>query len=127
MSFTEAISSGFRNYVNFTRRAARSEFWFWFLFSVLASIVAGLIDYALFGGGALWRALSPISGLVSLALFLPGLAVSVRRLHDTGRSGWWILLVLIPIIGAIVLLIWFCKRGTPGPNQFGPAQLAGPA
>ena len=122
MSFTEAISSGFRNYVNFTGRAVRSEFWFWFLFSVLASIVAGIIDYALFGVG-----LSPISGLVSLALFLPGLALSVRRLHDTGRSGWWILLVLIPIIGAIVLLIWFCTRGTPGPNQFGPALLAAPA
>jgi uncharacterized membrane protein YhaH (DUF805 family) len=79
MNFTEVISSGFRNYVNFTGRAARSEFRFWFLFSVLASIVAGIIDYALFGGEVLARVLSPISGLVSLALFLPGLAVSVRR------------------------------------------------
>jgi uncharacterized membrane protein YhaH (DUF805 family) len=68
---------------------------------------------------------SPISSLVSLALFLPGLAVSVRRLHDTDRSGWWVLLFLIPLIGAIVLLIWYCSRGTPGGNRFGPDPLAG--
>jgi uncharacterized membrane protein YhaH (DUF805 family) len=121
MGFTEAISSGFRNYVSFAGRAARSEFWFWFLFTVLVSIAAGILDFVISGGGRL----SPISGLASLALFLPGLAVSVRRLHDTDRSGWWILLILIPLIGAIVLLIWYCTRGTPDPNRFGPDPLAG--
>jgi uncharacterized membrane protein YhaH (DUF805 family) len=122
MGFTEAISSGFRNYVNFSGRAARSEFWFWVLFSILLSIAAGIIDFAMFG---IRDGVSPISSLVSLALLLPGLAVSVRRLHDTDRSGWWVLLFLIPLIGAIVLLIWYCSRGTPGGNRFGPDPLAG--
>jgi uncharacterized membrane protein YhaH (DUF805 family) len=122
MGFTEAISSGFRNYVNFSGRAARSEFWFWVLFSILVSIAAGIIDFGLFG---IRDGVSPISSLTSLALFLPGLAVSVRRLHDTDRSGWWILLFLIPLIGAIVLLVWYCSRGTPGGNRFGPDPLAG--
>ena len=121
MTFTQAIASGFRNYVNFTARAARSEFWFWFLFAVLASIAAGLIDLGLFPRAEI----SPINTLVGLALFLPGLAVSVRRLHDLDRSGWWILLIFIPIIGVIVLIIWDCMRGTVGPNRFGPDPLAG--
>ena len=121
MTFTQAIASGFRNYVNFTGRAARSEFWYWFLFAVLASIVAGLIDLGLFPGAGI----SPINTLVGLALFLPGLAVSVRRLHDLDRSGWWILLIFIPIIGVIVLIIWDCMRGTVGPNRFGADPLAG--
>ncbi len=121
MTFTEAIASGFRNYVNFTGRAARSEFWYWVLFAILASIAAGLIDLGLFPGSQI----SPINTLVGLALFLPGLAVSVRRLHDLDRSGWWVLLIFIPLIGLIVLIIWNCMRGTPGPNRFGPDPLAG--
>lgn len=122
MGFTEAIASGFSNYVNFSGRAVRSEFWYWVLFVVLASIVAGVIDRILFSGGGV----SPISGLLGLALFLPGLAVSIRRLHDLDRTGWWYLLVFT-IIGAIVLLIWYCMRGTTGPNRFGADPLAGRA
>jgi uncharacterized membrane protein YhaH (DUF805 family) len=121
MTFGQAISSGFQNYVNFTGRAARSQFWYWVLFAVLASIVASLIDFALFPRSYL----SPINTLVGLALFLPGLAVSVRRLHDTDRTGWWLLLLFIPLIGAIILLVWFCAAGSPGPNRFGSAPLAG--
>ena len=121
MTFTQAISSGFQNYVNFSGRAARSEFWYWTLFALLASIAAGLVDLALF---AQWD-VSPINSLVGLALFLPGLAVSIRRLHDLDRTGWWFLLVFIPIVGWIVLLIWNCTRGTVGPNRFGPDPFAG--
>ena len=122
MNFTQAIASGFQNYVNFSGRAARSEYWFWTLFVVLLSIVAGLIDLALF------RSLdfSPLQSLVGLGLFLPGLAVSIRRLHDLDRTGWWFLLVFT-IIGAIVLLVWNCMRGTIGPNRFGPDPLGGVA
>ena len=120
MTFTRAISSGFQNYVNFGGRAMRSEFWYWTLFALLASIAAGLVDLALF---AQWD-VSPINSLVGLALFLPGLAVSIRRLHDLDRTGWWFLLVFIPIVGWIVLLIWNCTRGTVGPNRFGPDPLA---
>jgi uncharacterized membrane protein YhaH (DUF805 family) len=121
MGFTEAITSGFRNYVNFSGRAVRSEFWYWVLFAILASIVAGLIDLALFGA----EGSSPINSLVGLALFLPGLAVSVRRLHDLDRSGWWILLGLIPLVGIIILIVWYCQRGTVGVNRFGPDPLGG--
>jgi len=121
MNFTQAIASGFQNYVNFSTRAARSEFWYWVLFAVLLSIVAKLIDLALFPSSDI----SPVSALLVLAIFLPGLAMSIRRLHDGDRSGWWIFLNLIPLIGAIVLLVWYCTRGTIGPNRFGPDPLPG--
>ena len=122
MTFTQAIASGFQNYVNFSGRAARSEYWFWTLFSVLVSIAASLIDLGLFTS----LNFSPLSTIVSLGLLLPSLAVSVRRLHDLDRTGWWLLLVLT-VIGDILLLIWFCMRGTIGPNRFGPDPLGGVA
>jgi uncharacterized membrane protein YhaH (DUF805 family) len=116
MSFIEAIQSGFSNYVNFQGRAIRSEYWYWVLFVFILMIVAELIDYAL---GI--HAIYPIS---ALAIILPGLAVSVRRLHDLDRSGWWVLLPIIPLIGSIVLIYWQCQRGTVGDNRFGPDPLA---
>jgi uncharacterized membrane protein YhaH (DUF805 family) len=119
LDFIEAIRSGFRNYATFSGRAPRSEFWYWTLFGILASAAAGIIDGALFPIGL-------FAPLVSLLLFLPGLAVSVRRLHDLDRSGWWLLLILTGI-GIILLLIWDCMRGTSGPNRFGPDPLAGEA
>ena len=122
MNFTQAISSGFQNYINFTGRAARSEYWFWTLFTVLVSIAASLIDLALFRSFDF----SPLATIVSLGTLLPSLAVGVRRLHDLDRTGWWLLLI-ITVIGAIVLLVWFCMRGTAGPNRFGPDPLAGTA
>jgi uncharacterized membrane protein YhaH (DUF805 family) len=121
MDFFEAISSGFNNYVNFRTRAIRSEYWFWVLFVLLLGIVAQVIDAVVFGmlqGG-------PAGIIVFLATFLPGLAVSIRRLHDRDKSGWWILLLAIPLVGAIILLVWFCTRGTVGPNRFGPDPLEG--
>jgi uncharacterized membrane protein YhaH (DUF805 family) len=119
MGFGQAISSGFSNYVNFSDRASRSEYWFWILFVIIGDIVAMAIDYAL--------GIQVISTLFSLAVLLPGIAIAVRRLHDLDRSGWWVLLALIPLIGAIILLIWFCSRGTDGPNRFGPDPLSGMA
>jgi len=119
MNFAEAIVSGFRNYVNFSGRAPRSEFWYWSLFVVLVSIATNIID-----GALLHNDLAPISTLWGLATFLPGLAVSVRRLHDIDRSGWW-LLILFTIIGIFVLLYWDCVKGTAGPNRFGPDPLGG--
>jgi len=121
MNFTQAITSGFQNYVNFNGRAVRSEFWYWVLFAIIVTIVAKLIDLALFSNSDL----SPVSALVGLVLLLPGLAITIRRLHDGDRSGWWIFLNLIPLIGAIVLLVWYCTRGTMGPNRFGPDPLGG--
>ncbi len=121
MNFTQAIASGFQNYVNFSDRSSRSAFWFWVLFACLVSIVAGTLDYVLFPH----MDFSPLQSLVGLALFLPGLAISVRRLHDLDKSGWWVLLNFIPLIGIIILIVWFCMRGTVGSNRFGPDPLDG--
>jgi uncharacterized membrane protein YhaH (DUF805 family) len=120
MNFGQAISSGFKKYVDFTGRAPRSEFWFWTLFAVLASIAGGAIDFVVFPDVLA----SPVQSIVGLVLLLPGIAVSVRRLHDLDRTGWWFLLTFT-VIGLIVLIVWYCMRGTPGPNRFGPDPLAG--
>lgn len=122
MNFQEAIQSGFRNYVTFSGRAPRSEFWYWVLFEVLVSIVASIVDVAIFP----FSDVSPLNAIVSIALFLPSLAVSVRRLHDIDRTGWWVLISLT-IIGIVLLIVWNCLRGTIGPNRFGPDPLAGRA
>jgi uncharacterized membrane protein YhaH (DUF805 family) len=123
MNFKEAITYCFRNYVGFSGRAARSEYWYWVLFVVPLFIVAWLIDMTVFGFNT--TGVNPISVIATLATFLPGLAVSIRRLHDIDRSGWWVLLALVPIVGGIVLLVWACMRGTVGPNRFGPDPLEG--
>jgi uncharacterized membrane protein YhaH (DUF805 family) len=120
MGFQEAITAGFRNYVNFTDRASRSEFWYWTLFVVLLSIVTALIDQFAFPTSQL----SPLNSIAGLVTFLPGLSVAVRRLHDLDRTGWWILIGLTGI-GLILLIVWDCMKGTPGPNRFGPDPLAG--
>jgi uncharacterized membrane protein YhaH (DUF805 family) len=121
MNFIEAIQAGFRNYVNFGARASRSEYWWWVLFIIILVIITSLIDMAVARGSAI----QPLTTIAYLATFLPGLAVSIRRLHDTDHSGWWILLGFVPLIGAIVLLVWFCSRGTIGDNRFGPDPLGG--
>jgi uncharacterized membrane protein YhaH (DUF805 family) len=118
MTFGEAISSGFSNYANFSGRSPRSTYWWWVLFVVIVEFLAAIVDYALFGADM--QVLYP---LAALGLLVPSVAVAVRRLHDTARSGWFILLPLIPIIGAIVLIVWNCQRGTFGPNQYGPDPL----
>ncbi|WP_233135674.1 DUF805 domain-containing protein [Agrobacterium vaccinii] len=100
MSFGEAIASFFRNYVNFQGRAARSEYWFSFLFLFGSSVVVEVIDN------------SGIIGLIwSVALFLPSLAVATRRLHDINRSGWHQLLYCFVPIGSIVVIVWYCTAG----------------
>lgn len=116
MNFQEAIASGFRNYVTFSGRASRSEYWYWVLFAILAGVASSILDAAMFSAGAV----SPINSIVNLVLFLPGLAVSVRRLHDIGRTGWW-LLISLTIIGIIVLIVWFCQKSDAGSNAYGAA------
>lgn len=117
MGFVDAVKVGFANYVNFSDRACRSEYWYWVLFIVIGEIVTHIID-AVIG-------VRLTSSIFVLATFLPALAVAVRRLHDLDRSGWWILLGLIPLVGAIILIIWYCSKGTDGPNRFGADRLAG--
>lgn len=120
MSFTEAIASVFRNYATFSGRAPRSEYWYFWLFSILLQIATTILDRVLFATSDL----SPLTSLVGLALFLPSIAVGARRLHDIDRTGWW-LLISFTVIGIFVLLYWFCVRGTRGPNRFGADPLEG--
>lgn len=109
-------------YVGFGGRARRAEYWWFFLFSLLVGIVTSILDSVL---GTDFEGSSTSGGVLnliaSLALLLPSLAVAVRRLHDTDRTGWWLLIGLIPLVGAIVLLVFFVQDGTPGPNRFGPS------
>jgi uncharacterized membrane protein YhaH (DUF805 family) len=123
-----AVQTVLRKYAVFSGRAARSEFWYWvlalFLVSLALSIVEGAVLAPLMGFERFApEAGQPLSTLVSIAIFLPALAVTVRRLHDTDHSGWWVLLGFIPIIGALVLLWWYIQPGTDGDNRFGPSPL----
>lgn len=130
---TNLMFQPLRKYADFQGRASRSEFWLWFLFLLAVGLVFYIIE-ALTGGmphmdPVTFRMVMPtglamgtygLQWLWGLAMLIPNLAVSVRRLHDTNRSGWWLLIMLIPLIGAVVLLIFYVMDGTPGPNRFGP-------
>ena len=120
MTLGSAVSTCLSKYATFSGRASKSEFWWWILFVIMVQIAAAIMTAAISpeAGGAL-------TGLVSLGLFLPGLAVQVRRLHDTGHSGWWLLLVFVPLIGIIVLLVWWLGASAPAANQYGEPPLAG--
>ena len=113
MSYMEAIKSGFSNYAKFNGRASRSEFWWFFLFyAVVIFIVNFIVD--LTGLPII------ISVLVWASFVLPMLGLYFRRLHDVDRSAWWILIALIPLIGSIVLIVFWATPGTEGDNRFGP-------
>lgn len=118
MGFVEAIKSGFSNYVTFSGRAYRSEYWLWVLFAAIGGGVTAIIDSALFGY-SVSSGTSPLNGIFELVTFLPSLALAARRMHDMDRTAWWLLIALTGI-GALVLIIWFCFRGTHGPNRYGP-------
>ncbi|WP_395304730.1 DUF805 domain-containing protein [Enterobacter sp. ECC-019] len=112
-----------RNYIGFGGRARRKEYWMFVLVNFILIMVLGIVDKILgwerAGGEGV---LTTIYGLLVL---LPSWAVLFRRLHDTDRSAWWLLLLLIPIVGWIVILIFNCQSGTPGENRFGPDPKAG--
>jgi uncharacterized membrane protein YhaH (DUF805 family) len=138
MSFGQSISTVYRNYATFSGRASRPEFWWWYLFYIIIAIVVYLIDQALpivtipeqsydIGGQLVmlpaikYGILSPLWFLANL---IPFLAVGCRRLHDSGRTGWWLLwgylLSCLCGIGAILLIVFWCLSPTPGPNRYGP-------
>ena len=115
MSFGEALKTCFKKYATFSGRARRSEFWWFSVLNWLLSIAA----YA-----ATFYLLIAVIGIIGLLLLLPSLAVTVRRLHDTGKSGWWLLAMIIPIVNfviAIILLIYYLKDSDRNPNKFGPS------
>ncbi|MFF7178403.1 DUF805 domain-containing protein [Streptomyces sp. NPDC008121] len=108
-----------KKYAVFSGRARRKEFWMFTLFSVLISIVLTIIDSML--------GIQLLSLIYSLAVLIPTLAVSIRRLHDTGRSGWWILIGLIPLVGAIILIVFYASEGNQTENAHGPNPKLAPA
>ena len=102
-----------KKYVAFGGRAHRTEYWMFTLFNVLVAVAIGTVDGVIGGGGAL-------GGLYSLGVLLPSIGVAIRRLHDSDRSGWWMLIALIPVLGVIVLIVFLVLEGTSGSNQYGP-------
>jgi len=103
-----------KKYAVFEGRARRAEYWYFFLFNIIVTIVIAIIN------AILANRLSFLGVLYALAVFIPGLAVTVRRLHDTGRSGWWFLIGLVPILGYIWLLVLLVLDSNPGDNKYGP-------
>lgn len=122
----QAVRAVLSKYATFEGRASRSEFWWWVLAVFLVLIVTQVIDGALIAPLLGFSAFAPEAGqplsfLVALGIILPNLAVGVRRLHDTGRSGWWILIGLIPLIGTLILLYFYIQPSEQGDNAYGPA------
>ncbi len=107
-----------RNYAVFSGRSRRSEYWYFGLFYLILYAVCAIVDGI---AGSFDRAsgIGLLTAVLTLALLLPSLSVSVRRLHDTGRSGWWLLLALIPLVGLIVLIVFFVQDSEAGANRFG--------
>lgn len=113
MDFKEAYISCWKKFADFSGRSRRLEYWTFFLANFVAAIVLGIIDGMVLGYPVL-------GGIYALAAIIPGIAVSIRRLHDTGRSGWWFLIILVPFIGGLVLLVFMFLDSQPGTNQYGP-------
>ena len=128
MGFATAVKSFWSNYTNFSGRARRSEYWFIQLFLILTNLAVAAIDLALMNGDLERFIANGGGGIVGLiwilATVVPAVAVLVRRLHDTSRSGWWALMVLLPVAGAIVLLVFTVQDSNPGENKYGASPKA---
>jgi len=124
MTFTDSIKTCFGKYATFAGRASRSEYWWYTLFVVLASVATSMLDVTLFGFEE--ADARPFNTTFSVITFIPSIAVTVRRLHDKNRSGWWWWLALFPVIGWIILLYWTVTKGTEGDNNFGSEPRYGP-
>ena len=125
MGFQTALRSFWTRYRDFKGRSRRSEYWFIQLFLVVTNIAVAIIDLALMGWDVDRFIANGGGGIVGLVWILvtivPALAVLVRRLHDTGKSGWWVLVGFLPLVGAIVLLVFTVTESSPGENKFGPS------
>lgn len=109
-----------KKYADFSGRARRTEFWMFALFNVVIGVGLSIVE-GIFGGPGV------LSGLYTLAVLIPGIAVGVRRLHDTNRSGWWLLIWFVPVVGWIVLIVFWAQEGNKGANPFGPDPKAAAA
>jgi len=104
-----------KQYAVFAGRATRKQYWMFFLINLLVAIGVGIVAGIIH--------LSWLSSLYTLALIVPSIAVAVRRLHDTNRSGWWVLIALIPVVGWVVIIVFLAQKGGQGDNQYGPKPL----
>lgn len=125
MSPIDYMKLALSRYADFSGRSRRMEYWMFFLLNIGVSIVATILDGILGMSGMIAGAYGPLSVIAMLALLVPGIAVAVRRLHDQDKSGWWLLLAFIPILGGLVLLVFMFLEGTKGDNQYGPDPKAG--
>lgn len=115
-----------QKYGVFSGRARRAEYWYFILFYLIVVSALEIITLPLAGHGPN-KLLTFLSAVVVFGLVLPGLAVTVRRLHDTDRSGWWFLITFIPVVGSVILLVFLIGKGTVGDNRYGPDPLTEPA
>jgi len=106
LGFVDAIKLFFQNFTNFNGRSRRSEYWWVCLFNMIVGFIIGMI-------------LPDFSWIWSVIILVPTLSLCVRRLHDIGKSGWWYLVVMIPLVGGIIMIVWFCQDSHPGQNQWG--------
>ncbi len=118
MNFQSAVTTCLQKYATFEGRASRSEFWYFYLFCVLVNLVAAILDRLISNFHS-----DPASIIVSIAILVPFIAVAARRLHDLDKSGWWQLLLFIPLIGYLILIIWWATKGTESRNRFGEDPL----
>ena len=117
MDLAQAVQSALSKYSTFTGRAPRSEYWYFTLFSVLATIAVNIIDAVILGRS--FGSMLTLGNLLWLALLPPTISVTVRRLHDLDKSGWWWWIWMIPFIGWIIFLVWMVTKGSEGNNSFG--------
>lgn len=125
MSPIDYMKLALSRYADFSGRSRRMEYWMFFLLNIGVSIVATILDGILGMSGMIAGAYGPLSVIAMLGLLVPGIAVAIRRLHDQDKSGWWLLLAFIPILGGLVLLVFMFLEGTKGDNQYGPDPKAG--
>jgi uncharacterized membrane protein YhaH (DUF805 family) len=111
MQIVDSYTDFWKRYVDFKGRTSRSGFWFYVLGLIVVSVITNILDYAI--GQPIFTL------LISLASIIPAIAIYTRRLHDINKSGWWQLIVLIPLVGTIVLIVWFCTKGDQDKNRFG--------
>jgi uncharacterized membrane protein YhaH (DUF805 family) len=122
MSFQDAVRVCLRKYADFSGRARRSEYWWFVVFTAVVTTVAGVVDAV---AGTRLGSTGIVQAVATLALLLPGLAVGARRLHDVGQSGWSLLLIIIPVLGALILIYAFFSRDSHADNKYGPSPKAG--
>lgn len=111
-------TSVLKKYAVFDGRASRTEFWMFVLFNIIAAVIVAIVDHIL--GTRTSSGVGILGSIYSLAVLLPTIGVSIRRLHDTGRSGFWLLLAFVPFIGAVVLIVFYILESQPGDNEYGP-------